>query len=75
MEKLEKLYRLAVRYNTTFTFYRSEKGNLSVSLCKNGMVLDYTVYDDGCEWICAVRKGYKNLDDAIQDYEAHILLN
>lgn len=75
MEKIEKLYRLAVKYRTSFTFYRSEGGNLSVSLCKNGMVLDYSVYDNGCEWICAVRKSYQNINDAIRDYEDYILLN
>lgn len=74
MEKIEKLFRLALHYKTSFCYYRSPEGNISVSLTKNGLVLDYTIYIDGFEWICAAKKDYRNLDDAIKDYENFILL-
>lgn len=77
MEKIEKLYRLALKHKLDFTYRRNPTGTLSVILMsgKSELVFDFGTFPDGCEWIICNSKRYYDFESALRDYEDLLLLH
>lgn len=77
MEKIERLYRMAIKHKLNFTYRRNATGLVNVTLVsdKSELVFDYTEIESGTAWIITNSERCDNFDEALKDYEDLLILH
>lgn len=77
MEKIERLYRMAIKHKLNFTYRRSATGKISVNLYsdKSELMFDFTEIESDTVWIMTNSERYDNFNEALKDYEDLLILH
>lgn len=77
MEKIERLYRVALKHKLNFTYRRSAAGLINVCLMsdKSDLIFDYTELESGTAWVMTNSERCDDFDNALRDFEDLLLLH